>query len=433
MSDNVDHPKHYNAGTTLDEDGTSKYEAIKIIEDWGYGEGFCVGNAIKYLLRAGHKEDAIEDLQKAYWYMKRITDQEGKKLHQNKLSSDIAANEWQLPKTLAEILKNLQNYSTINPSKQEKRNAFIRSSTAPLRRYISALNIAKIIKSKKLVLFDLDDTLTESKQPLSEEMARKLVEMSEHRIITIISGASAKQMNLQSKIINDILKEEKYERFADKSTFIYMPTCGTKIIKVQDERPELLFDEPLEESELQYIQHVIESTGVLAISPEETWGEVVEQRGSQITISFLGQEAPPEKKKEWDPDKSKRKIIQQILQSKLPDYEVKFGGSTSIDITKKGVDKAYGLMKLLSKFKLEDDKNINMRDVLFFGDALEQGGNDFPIKQLGVESIEVNSHQDCFNKLRLMFRTEMDEEAEKALEEVTEAKKEDLENNVWNM
>jgi len=70
----VDHPEHYNAGRTLDEDGTAKFEPIKIIEAWDLGLGFCLGNAIKYVLRAPHKDDEVEDLEKALWYLKRALD-----------------------------------------------------------------------------------------------------------------------------------------------------------------------------------------------------------------------------------------------------------------------------------------------------------------------------------------------------------------------
>ena len=60
MSD-VDHPAHYRADTG--------YEAIDVIEAWGLG--FALGNAVKYICRAGLKEDAVEDLEKARWYIER--------------------------------------------------------------------------------------------------------------------------------------------------------------------------------------------------------------------------------------------------------------------------------------------------------------------------------------------------------------------------
>lgn len=56
----VNHPKHYNMG---------KYEAIDIIEDWQLN--FNLGNTVKYISRAGHKDDIVQDLKKALWYLER--------------------------------------------------------------------------------------------------------------------------------------------------------------------------------------------------------------------------------------------------------------------------------------------------------------------------------------------------------------------------
>ncbi len=56
--DNVNHPTHYNLG---------KIEVIDAIDEWGLG--FCLGNTVKYIARAGHKGDALEDLRKAAWYL----------------------------------------------------------------------------------------------------------------------------------------------------------------------------------------------------------------------------------------------------------------------------------------------------------------------------------------------------------------------------
>lgn len=58
----VNHPKHYGGAD-------NPYEAIKVIEAWGLG--FCLGNTAKYISRAGKKDDAVEDLEKARWYLDR--------------------------------------------------------------------------------------------------------------------------------------------------------------------------------------------------------------------------------------------------------------------------------------------------------------------------------------------------------------------------
>jgi len=62
MTDTIDHPPHYGGADDI-------YETIKVIEAWGLG--FSLGNAVKYISRAGKKGDAIEDLEKAAWYLRR--------------------------------------------------------------------------------------------------------------------------------------------------------------------------------------------------------------------------------------------------------------------------------------------------------------------------------------------------------------------------
>ena len=63
MKEKVNHPGHYNSG---------QYEVVDVIDDAGFGEGFCLGNALKYILRARHKENYVEDLKKAKWYLEYL-------------------------------------------------------------------------------------------------------------------------------------------------------------------------------------------------------------------------------------------------------------------------------------------------------------------------------------------------------------------------
>jgi hydroxymethylpyrimidine pyrophosphatase-like HAD family hydrolase len=122
--------------------------------------------------------------------------------------------------------------------------------------------------------------------------------------------------------------------------------------------------------------------------PERTWGPQIEDRGSQITFSALGQQAPLEEKECWDPDFAKRKLIQTDLQKRLPHFSIKLGGATSIDITRAGVDKAYGLRKL-SKIS-----GIALDSMMFIGDAIFPGGNDYPAKELGLDTVNVRAPEE---------------------------------------
>ena len=117
--------------------------------------------------------------------------------------------------------------------------------------------------------------------------------------------------------------------------------------------------------------------------PGHLWGELIEDRGSQITFSALGQEAPLEEKKKWDPDFAKRTKIKAILDTLIPEFSVAIGGATSVDITKHGIDKAYGIRKL------RDVLGITVIEMIFIGDALFPGGNDHPARETGVVCIQV--------------------------------------------
>ena len=110
--------------------------------------------------------------------------------------------------------------------------------------------------------------------------------------------------------------------------------------------------------------------------------------GSQITFSALGQQAPIEEKKKWDPDFTKRQAIKALLDHLIPEFSVHLGGATSIDVTKPGIDKAYGVGKL------RDSLDITIKEMLFVGDALFPGGNDYPAKQAGVQSIQVRDSEE---------------------------------------
>jgi phosphomannomutase len=67
----------------------------------------------------------------------------------------------------------------------------------------------------------------------------------------------------------------------------------------------------------------------------------------------------------------------------LPEFAIHMGGTTSIDITKPGIDKAYGIAKL------RDQLGITVAEMLFAGDAIFPGGNDYPAQEAGVDSILV--------------------------------------------
>jgi phosphomannomutase len=90
-----------------------------------------------------------------------------------------------------------------------------------------------------------------------------------------------------------------------------------------------------------------------------------------------------EEKKKWDPDFAKRRQMKVFLDQSIPEFSVRLGGTTSVDVTKKGIDKAYGIKKL------RDILGVGINEMIFIGDALFPGGNDYPAKEAGVVSIQV--------------------------------------------
>ena len=119
------------------------------------------------------------------------------------------------------------------------------------------------------------------------------------------------------------------------------------------------------------------------LNADNVWGRQIEDRGGQITLSAIGQQAPLEEKKKWDPDYSKRKRMKTLLEGLIPEFSVRLGGATSVDVTKPGIDKAYGIGKL------RDVLGVAIGEMIFIGDALFPGRNDYPAKAAGVVSIQV--------------------------------------------
>ena len=234
---------------------------------------------------------------------------------------------------------------------------------------------------KKLVAFDLDGTLAESKQPLSHEMGAALARLLGVADVAVISGGDWPQFDKQ---VASRLPAE-----ADRARLWLMPTTGTKLYVYRADGWTPLYAELFGEEEkariLAAFDASLEATGFV---PQDVWGERIEDRGSQITFSALGQQAPIEAKEVWDPDFAKRHVIQADLRTRLPGLSINMGGATSIDITREGVDKGYGLKKLSAA------SGTALGEMIFIGDAIFPGGNDYPAKQLGLDTVRVRDPQE---------------------------------------
>ncbi len=228
---------------------------------------------------------------------------------------------------------------------------------------------------KKLIVFDLDGTLAESKSPLDAEMSARLHNLLGVVKVAIISGGDWPQFEKQ--VLSHLPHDERLVNLS------ILPTCGTKFFQYKGDWTKL-YSEDFTADEKKKITNSLErALGIAGFTVEKVWGDEIEDRGSQITFSALGQQAPLEEKNRWDPDYTKRKKIKAILDTLIPEFSVRMGGATSIDVTKPGIDKAYGIGKL------RDILGISLSEMIFIGDALFAGGNDYPAEQAGVVSIPV--------------------------------------------
>lgn len=225
----------------------------------------------------------------------------------------------------------------------------------------------------RLAAFDLDDTLAPSKSPLDPRMSDLLGRLLDVCEVCVISGGSFEQFTYQ--LIASLPAGARLDRLH------LMPTCGTRYYRWDGAGWERAYAENLTDDERDETLAVVEEEASrLGFWTEKTWGPALEDRGSQITYSALGQSAPIETKAAWDPDGTKRISLRAAVQARLPGLAVRAGGSTSLDITRRGVDKAYGMTKLASL------SAIPFSDMLFVGDRLDPDGNDHPVIALGIRT-----------------------------------------------
>ncbi len=234
------------------------------------------------------------------------------------------------------------------------------------------------LEHKQLVIFDLDGTLAPSKQPMKPDLATLMPKLIAKVKVAVISGGGFPQFETQ------FLASFSADT-AGLSNLYLLPTSGTRMMVWRGSWTEH-YNEPIPEKDRKMIIDSLKAAlkqGGYA-EPAVVYGPVIEDRGSQITFSALGQNAPLEAKESWDPDRSKRERVAEILRAKIPQFDVRLGGTTSIDITRRGINKAYGI------HKLEQYLKIPIADMLFVGDALFYGGNDYPAKTTGVDCIQVS-------------------------------------------
>ena len=247
---------------------------------------------------------------------------------------------------------------------------------------------------KKVLAFDVDQTLNIAKTPIPPEIAELLTKCLDHFEICPISGQKFDQFLIQ---IVDEMKDATPEQLTNLHLFVAQ---GTQYYRYDASKKdwEQVYNYPLTDEQVAKITEAIETAAKeLGYWEEDKLAEgdeIIENRLSQVTFSALGQKAGTEAKYAWDPDCKKREAIVKRCKELAPEFDYEIGGTTSINAITPGMNKVFGMTHLM------EELNVKKEDILYFGDMTQPGGNDYPVVQMGVETITVRSHEDTAYALR---------------------------------
>ena len=247
---------------------------------------------------------------------------------------------------------------------------------------------------KKVLAFDIDQTLNIAKTPVDDDMAQLLQNCLDHFEICPISGQKFDQFMIQ---IVDRLPNPTPEQLAHLHLFVAQGTQYYRYNKATNKWDQV-YNYPLTDAEVAKITNALEQAarelGFWYADQLEPGDEVIENRLSQVTYSALGQKAGTSEKYDWDPDCKKRSQIVARAKELAPEFDYEIGGTTSINAFTPGMNKQFGMNHLLEELHVEKS------DVLYFGDMTQPGGNDYPVVQMGIDTITVRSHEDTAYALR---------------------------------
>ncbi len=249
---------------------------------------------------------------------------------------------------------------------------------------------------KKVLAFDIDQTLNIAKTPIPDEIAELLRDLLGKYEIAPISGQKFDQFIIQ--IVNRLKDVNTTpEQLEHLHLFVAQGTQYYRYSAKKNEW-EQVYNFPLTDKQVKEITKAIEQAatelGYWEADKLQPGDEIIENRLSQVTFSALGQKAGTEAKYAWDPDCKKREAIVERVRVLAPDYEYEIGGTTSINAFIPGMNKVFGMTHLLEELK------VKKSEILYFGDMTQPGGNDYPVVQMGIDTITVHSHEDTAYALR---------------------------------
>lgn len=226
----------------------------------------------------------------------------------------------------------------------------------------------------KAALFDLDDTLVETFEAPSPEMLQGILRMLDLMPLAIITGRDFPWME------SDFLPQMVHSRNIGR--FFVFPEGAAQCRWWDGREWKELYGWALTDDERTRIKKAIaecvEETGVLKGLP--VFGEQYVDKKAMIAFAALGLEVPRDLKYSWDPGNVRRAKLRDAIAVKLPEYDVLMGGATSTDVTKKGVNKSHGVRWL------SEHLHIPPQEMLYVGDALYPGGNDYVVIETGIQT-----------------------------------------------
>jgi len=242
------------------------------------------------------------------------------------------------------------------------------------------MRLRNSLSDKRIIIFDLDGTLTKSKSNIDHEMASLIFELLQLKYVAITSGGSFHQF--KSQFLSGLPSNTNLRNL------LLFPTSASSGYYYDEKRRRFYqaYTNILSTQEVKSILKAFDKvfTEIAYAQPTKTYGPVFENRGSQVTFSALGQKAPLRLKREWDPNQQKRLRIRRLLKALLHNFEISIGGTTSIDVTRKDVNKTLCVEKLRGRL------GVKREGMLFVGDALFRGGNDYIMRSTGIRCIAVS-------------------------------------------
>tara|TARA_Y100000310_G_scaffold345402_1_gene464506 strand:- start:14698 stop:16188 length:1491 start_codon:yes stop_codon:yes gene_type:complete len=238
--------------------------------------------------------------------------------------------------------------------------------------------------NKKIIIADVDETICETCQVVSNEMAQQINNMIESGYeFAFISGTKVEDLQ---KMISSKVNNKHHILGTTGTNYTYMKDGMGKLVY------NLNFDPQEKEEIIVALQKAIDNFNIESMTTKE---DQLQDRDSQITLSAIGRNAPIDLKKEYDPDGSKRQIWKEFLKEHLDPnkYDIKIGGTTSLDVTKKGLDKEWGIKEFANHHGFE------LHNILFFGDKIYPDGNDFPATRI-VDCISVKNPEETLEMLK---------------------------------